>query len=151
MDAHAEAEGPVWVGRPSHWHFFGTYFLGLILAPALIAALYYGGVRGPWLAAPLVLTLFAVLAVAISRRRIRYSITPTKVIVEFGLVARSSDELRIKDIRSIAVRKRGLSGLFGIGTIEFASAAADDAEIVFRSVDRVNGVRDLVRRYQENV
>lgn len=150
-DEHAEAEGPVWVGRPSHWHFFWTYFLGLVIAPGLIVLLYFLGVRGAVLASPLAVTLFVLLVVAINRQRVRYTVTPTKVIIEFGFVARSSDELRIKDIRSIAVRKHGLSGLFGIGTIEFSSAAADDADVTFRAVPRVTAVRDLVRRYQESV
>lgn len=151
MDEHPEAEGPVWVGRPSHWHFLWSYVLGLIVAPALIVGLYYAKVRGPSLAAPLALTLFVLIVIGLNRLRVKYTVTPTKVIVEFGFVARNSDELRIKDIRSIAVRKHGLSGLFGIGDIEFSSAAQDDAEITFRTVARVNSIRDLVRRYQENV
>jgi hypothetical protein len=69
--------------------------------------------------------------------------------METGLVAKSSDEVRIKDIRSISVRKSGMTGLLGVGDLEFSSAASDQAEITFQSIPQAEEVRNLVRRYQD--
>jgi len=69
--------------------------------------------------------------------------------MESGLFAKSSTEIRIKDIRSINVKKSGLLGLLGVGDVEFSSAASDKAEIVFSSISSATEVRDLVRNYQE--
>ena len=56
----------------------------------------------------------------VDRRRRTYTVTTGKVIMESGLVAKSSDEVRIKDIRSISASgKGGLTGLFGVGDLEF--------------------------------
>jgi uncharacterized membrane protein YdbT with pleckstrin-like domain len=123
-------EEAVWTGHPSHWHYFLSWVLGILLLPIGIG-------------------LFILIWIFVDRSRRTYTVTPTKVIVEWGLVAKNSDEVRIKDIRSISVRRSGLLGLMGIGDVEFASAAADQAEIIFRSISDAAGVRDRVRGYQE--
>ena len=38
--------------------------------------------------------------------------------------------------------------VIGIGTIEFSSAAADDAEVTFIGIAGADGVRDIVRKLQ---
>jgi len=45
-----------------------------------------------------------------------------RVKVEYGLFVKSSREVRISDIRSVNVVKKGVAGLFGIGTLEFSSS-----------------------------
>jgi hypothetical protein len=49
---------------------------------------------------------------------------------------------------SITLTKTGLKGIFGIGRVEFSSAAGDDAEVVFWDVGGAEGVRDRVRSLQ---
>jgi uncharacterized membrane protein YdbT with pleckstrin-like domain len=70
------------------------------------------------------------------------------VSVEYGIVSRTSNEVRIQDIRSINLTKKGLSGLLGIGRVEFSSAATDDADVVFWNTPEAEKVRDLVRSLQ---
>src|ERR1700722_5629962 len=123
------AEDILWIGHPSHWHYFWAWFWGILLFAVAIG-------------------LFIIIWIFIDRGRRTYTVTTTKVISEWGLWAKSSDEVRIKDIRSIAVRKHGITGLFGVGDLEFASAAAADAEIVFASIPNATEVRDLVRKQQ---
>jgi len=119
----------IWTGHPSHWHYFWAWFWGVILFAAVVG-------------------IFIIIWIFVDRSRRTYVVTPTKVMSEWGLWAKSSDEVRIKDIRAIAVRKSGLTGLLGVGNLEFSSAAAADAEIVFSHIPRVTDVRDIVRRYQ---
>ena len=68
--------------------------------------------------------------------------------VEYGIISRTSNEIRIPDIRSINLQKRGFSGLLGIGRVEFSSAATDDADVVFWNTPDAEKVRDLVRSLQ---
>ena len=53
------------------------------------------------------------------------------------------------DIRSMNVSKSGITGLLGVGKLEFSSAATDDADIIFYQIGGVDGVRNLVRKLQE--
>jgi hypothetical protein len=36
----------------------------------------------------------------------------------------------------------------GIGSVEFSSAATDDADVVFERIGNADGVRDLMRKLQ---
>jgi uncharacterized membrane protein YdbT with pleckstrin-like domain len=78
----------------------------------------------------------------------KYTITNKRVSVEYGIISKQSTELRVQDIRSINLTTAGLSGLVGIGRVEFCSAAADDAEVVFWNVPDAEKIRDLVRSLQ---
>jgi membrane protein YdbS with pleckstrin-like domain len=147
------AEETLWSGSRSGWHYFGRWLLGLIVAAGLCAGLYFFGDQiEPWTkwayAAPVAVLLLVMFSVSISRRRARYRVTSRRVIMEIGFVVKDSNEVRIQDIRSINVLKRGLGGLFGIGNVEFSSAAADDADVVFVGIGGADNVRDLVRKLQ---
>lgn len=124
-------EETVWSGHPSHWHYFWPWFWGILLAAVGIG-------------------LLIIAWIFFDRSRRTYTITTRKVILEWGLLAQSSNEVRIDDIRSINVNKSGLLGLLGVGDIEFSSAASDKAEIVFSTVSGATEVRDLVRKYQDD-
>jgi uncharacterized membrane protein YdbT with pleckstrin-like domain len=125
-----DAEEILWTGHPSNWHYFWAWVLGILLAVVLVG---FG----------------IILWIVIDRSRRTYTVTSSRVIIEQGLWAKNSDEVRLMDIRSMAVKKSFISGLVGVGNIEFSSAAAADAEIVFRSVAGVEAVRDLVRAQQK--
>ena len=125
-----ETEEILWTGHPSNWHYFWFWLLGLVLAAVLIG-------------------FFIILWIVFDRSRRTYVVTPTKVIAEQGIWSRTSDEVRIQDIRSIAMRKTGFLALVGVGDLEFSSAASADAEICFRCIAGVEAVRDVVRQRQE--
>lgn len=77
-----------------------------------------------------------------------YQITARRVEVISGLIARSSNEIRIADIRAINVSCRGLTGILGIGTVEFFTIG-DKPEVVFRSVWTARAIKELVRDLQD--
>jgi hypothetical protein len=81
--------------------------------------------------------------------RTQYFITSVRVEVHTGLLARSTRELRIADIRAIQVERRGLSGLLGIGTVTFSSTAGPQDDVIFRQVWRAAALKLLVRRIQD--
>ena len=92
-----------------------------------------------------------VLLIAILHRlRTHYLVSTTRVELIFGLISRSSRELRIADIRAINVTRSGLMGLFGIGTIAFSSAAGDEDDVVFSRVSGATSLKNLVRKLQDS-
>ena len=99
----------------------------------------------------LVFYLIAVTAlayIALARFTSDYLITPKRIELIQGLIARSSKEVRVQDIRAINVRCTGLSGIFGIGNVDFFTSG-DDPEVTFQNVWAAKKVKGLVRRLQD--
>jgi membrane protein YdbS with pleckstrin-like domain len=134
----------------SHWHYAGRWALVLFLVVAGIASFFVdGSYFGHWAlavrAAPFLCAVCIFLLIQFDRGRRVYQVTNRRVVVEWGILAKSSNEIRVQDIRSINVSKSGISGMLGIGNVEFSSAATDDAEVVFVHVPGADKVRDAVR------
>lgn len=118
---------------------------------------FAGGLGGAVWAHPvdsrLALALFAIACGALGylllMRSLReYSVTAHRVETVSGLLARSSREARIADIRAINVVCRGIGGWIGIGTVEFYTAG-DQPEVEFRKVWAASRIKRLVRELQD--
>lgn len=145
------AEHRVWAGRPSHWNFFWSWFIAVLLlgAGGWCLWLYFQGNANPLLFAPGALGVLILLYIYVRRARQLYVVTNRKVEIQSGLMVKSSNEIRVKDIRSINVTKHGLAGFIGIGSVEFSSAATDRAEVIFINIPHADRVRDLVTKLQD--
>jgi membrane protein YdbS with pleckstrin-like domain len=146
-------EEVLWKGRVSHWFYLGYWLAGLLLAAGAGVAVYLNQESlAPWLPwvdlTPVVVLIVLLSVIAWKRALRRYQITSSRVVVQTGRFVTDSNEIRTQDIRSINVMKNGLSGLLGIGTVEFSSAATDDADVTFVGIAGADGVRDLVRKLQ---
>jgi uncharacterized membrane protein YdbT with pleckstrin-like domain len=147
----AVPEERMWVGRSSHWNFFLAWFFALLLLGlgAFCLFVYFTSGGQPWLFAPSVAGLLILAYIGIKRARRLYIVTNRKVEVQTGVIVKNSNEIRVKDIRSINVTKHGLAGFIGIGSVEFSSAATDRAEVIFVNIAGANRVRDLVTNLQD--
>jgi membrane protein YdbS with pleckstrin-like domain len=137
----------------SHWHYAGRWLFALLLLAAGVASFKMDpSFFGRWAllvrAVPILAAVAIVFLIQLDRGRRIYQVTNRRVIVEWGILAKSSNEIRVQDIRSINVTKNGLSGILGIGNVEFSSAASDDAEVIFAHVPGADKVRDTVRALQ---
>lgn len=146
--ATAPAEQTLWTGTVSHLHYAGKWFLVVLLIAAVIGSFWlvlpdYTNILWGARAALGVIALLLVGWIQIDRSRRRYAVTNKRVSVEFGIISRTSNEVRIQDIRSINLSKKGFSGLLGI-----SSAATDDADVIFWNTPAAEKVRDLVRSLQ---
>ncbi len=147
------AEQTLWTGTVTNLHYAGKWFLIVMLIAALVGSFWFGlpddanilwGAR----AALGAIALLIVGWIQIDRRRRKYAVTNKRVSAEYGIISRTSNEIRIQDIRSINLHKSGFSGLLGIGRVEFSSAATDDADVIFWNTPDAEKVRDLVRSLQ---
>lgn len=86
--------------------------------------------------------------IAVVRFTSDYLITPKRIELIRGLVARSSKEVRVQDLRAINVRCTGLLGVLGIGDVDFFTTG-DDPEITFHNIWAAKKVKSLVRKLQD--
>jgi membrane protein YdbS with pleckstrin-like domain len=92
--------------------------------------------------------LLLLIIIGIGRASRDYMVTEERVEVVWGIMGRSSKEVRICDIRSIDVHQSGLKGLLGLGSVDFSSAANAGIEVQFRDIRRAHQVKELVRQLQ---
>ncbi len=149
----ASNEQILWSGTVSNLHYFGKWILVFVLVIALAASFLISYPDSPDLlwgmrAVLLGLVLFLVFWISLDRSRRKYAVSNKRVSVEFGIISKRSNEVRVQDVRSINLRKTGISGLLGVGTVEFSSAATDDADVIFWNTSEAEKVRDLVRSLQ---
>jgi uncharacterized membrane protein YdbT with pleckstrin-like domain len=146
-------EETLWSGSVSHWHYAGKWFLVLVSLAILAATFFvrfFGATVDPWVirSIPAAIAVLLLIWIKLDRSRRRYTVTNQRVSVEYGIVSKRSNELRIQDIRSINLTTTGLSGLVGIGRLEFSSAATDDADVIFWNTPGAEKIRDMVRSLQ---
>jgi membrane protein YdbS with pleckstrin-like domain len=88
------------------------------------------------------------ICIAIARSSQDYIVTDERVEHVWGILGRSSKEVRVCDIRSIDVHESGLKGLLGLGTLDVSSAGTAGVEVRFRDMRRAHDVKQLIRQLQ---
>lgn len=88
------------------------------------------------------------ICIAIARASQDYIVTDERVEHVWGILGRSSKEVRVCDIRSIDVHESGLKGLLGLGTLDVSSAGTAGIEVRFKDMRRAHGVKQLIRQLQ---
>ncbi|MFK5923848.1 MAG: PH domain-containing protein [Verrucomicrobiota bacterium] len=133
-------------GRPSLLSY--PYSL-LLIALSLFAGIWLRHQFDWVLFAGLSLALIVFIQLQFRRSRYQYYITPRQVEVIHGLILESSREICIEDIGAIYIRQRGLQGLLGLATIQFAAAESPMPILVFHNIRRARRIKDLIRRLQD--
>lgn len=133
-------------GHPSWLAYAKPLFLALLLIVAAALSFPFGEI---YLAVGAGLAVFTLLCVAAVRFSCDYIVTEERVEMVWGIFGRSSKEVRVRDIRAIDVHESGLSGLLGIGTVDFSSAGTAGVEVQFKDVRRAHEVKQLVRDLQK--
>ena len=133
--------------HPSWLGYSKELFLVLLLAVAT-PLLYL--ITSPWFLATAGGALLMLITLWIARASREYLVTEERVEHIWGIIGRSSQEVRICDIRSIDVHERGLAGMLGLGTVDFSSAANAGIEVSFRDVRGAHKIKVLVRSLQKS-
>lgn len=144
-DEESDSEHIHFRGHPSWFGFMGGILLGFAILGASVASLPMGG---KYLIIGVVLASFTFCCVVITRQLHEYFVTNERVEIDWGLIGRSSKEIRIVDIRAIDVHQGGLLGFFGVGTVDFSSTASTSVEVQFKNVRRPHKIKELVRQMQ---
>lgn len=144
-DLTASGERILFHGHASWFCFWKGLLLALALAVtgALLVPFGMQYVALGWLCASATL-----VAVGLVRYSTDYLVTEERVELMWGVIGRSSKEVRIRDIRSIDVRENVLTGLLGLGSVDFSSSANSGVEVVFSYVRGAHRVKEIVRELQ---
>lgn len=118
-----------------------VYWVGGPHIPLFLVRLIVAGVLSVVLVGvPLLLSL-------LRRWRTVYRLTSRRVSVETGLIARTSSEARIADVRNLRVTNRSI--VWGTADIEFETIGGGGVEVAFRSVRNPEGLMRLIRELQD--
>lgn len=129
---------------------FLSYPGSLLGSAASLAAGWWLAPEGGWFAFGGIACFTAFASFLVFHRSSReYRVNPRRVELYEGLLARSSREIRVADIRAINVRTSGIAGLLGLGDVEFLSAGSEGVDVAFRNVWRPHRIKRLVRRLQD--
>ncbi|MEM7144118.1 MAG: PH domain-containing protein, partial [Verrucomicrobiota bacterium] len=127
-----------------------SFWRGLLVSGVLLVAGLVGWDFSGWLLfGGLVVALLVYGHMVFMRSMREYLVTERRVEVIHGLISKSSEEVRVCDIRAINVRKEGVKGLIGVGSVEFASAGSDGSDVVFEDVMGAHRLKENVRRLQD--
>src|SRR5688500_13536168 len=95
-----------WSGTVSHFYYFGKWLFILLLTALLVASFVFEPIKqlqfvniGRIICGLLIVILFSWIQTDRSRRK--YTVTNSRVIVEYGIISKRSNEIRVQDIRSI--------------------------------------------------
>jgi hypothetical protein len=89
------------------------------------------------------------IGVSIARSSHDYIVTDERVEYVWGIMGRSSKEVRICDIRSLDVWEKGFKGIvLRLGTLDVSSAGNAGVEVSFRDIRQAHQVKELIRHLQ---
>lgn len=136
-------------GHPS-WLAYPKLLLSALTAASLAVVTWHVQLGIEWTVLLASIAGLCALFISIERTSTAYFVTPRRVEMEFGILGRSTREVRITDIRAIDVIQGGYTALLGLGAVEFDSSASAGAEVVFRNVRGPHQIKELVRSLQNS-
>ena len=96
-----------------------------------------------------VLPTILLIFVAYRRYSRRYTIDSENIECVQGLIARTLQSIRVRDLRNVNVRQTILQRVLGYGDVEFSSAGGSGVEVVLFGVVHPLAVKQLVQRLQD--
>ncbi len=135
-----EEEKILWQGHANMWKYAGQFFWSIVLGTIIgIVTIGIGFIILP----------FWWWAIYAEWKRRKYIVTNKRVKMEYGLLSKSTKEVRIRDIKAVNVIRKGISGLAGIGTVEFSSAGGAGVEVAFEAIENAQKIKDMVNELQD--
>ncbi len=132
-------------GHPSWLSFVWAVLLALVLLAAAVMSIPMGG---KYFLLGLALASLTFCSAVMTRQLHEYYVSTERVEMDWGLIGRSSKEIRIVDIKAIDVRQGGFLGFVGVGTVDFSSSGSGTVDVQFKNVRRPHRIKELVRQLQ---
>ena len=142
-DAMKDAEVVLWSASPSvlpylpRYVLVGLAFLGNLVVAAVVWWLF---LLGAWVC------LVLVADWELRRRATRYTITRRRVIRRTGYLRRVQQEVQTRDVREVQLHQGPIERLFGVGTVEIATAATAKRELLIAKVPNAKKVMEVLRQ-----
>jgi uncharacterized membrane protein YdbT with pleckstrin-like domain len=157
-------ETDVWRGSPSQTENL-PYLIGvtaILVALTIAIRLFVSGgvvhVAGGTPASPAVsqvastsllvawvLGLLSCLRRVLATRAVRYRVTSQRILVTTGLLSTTQEEIELRRIRDMTIRRPLLQRLFGLGSIVITGVDMSTPREALRAVPNPEGLRDRIR------
>ncbi|MCK5849873.1 MAG: PH domain-containing protein [Kiritimatiellae bacterium] len=125
-----EAEKTLWTGSPSHDYYLLVYVIGTFLI------LVYG------------FGLIVIIWALLDRTSNVFTVTNKRVMAKSGIIARSTQEVSMKDIRSISLQQSVIERIFSLGTVQIGSAGTAEIEVQFEGIPDAPKVKEIISCYK---
>lgn len=138
----------VFSGHPSWRSIIGFYLKGLLLAVLLGAVGWFAIGHGIGIGIGVGVFALALVVGLLKRITTTYAITNQRLEIRRGLLARHVQEARLERVQNFNTDQSLLQRLLRVGTVNFDTAGAGDADFAFRGVARPEEVVRAVNNAQ---
>jgi len=128
-------------GHPSWRALKAFYLTGLLVgvvagaSAGIASTIASGHLELGWVIAAVLVVFVVLIAVGqVKRLRTTYSITNQRLTIETGLVSRELHQTRLERVQNVTCTQSLLDRLWGIGTVDFDTAAESEFDFSFRGV-----------------
>lgn len=154
-DAEYEEEGAPPQRRSNKPLYHGHR--SMVTFPLAFPGLVGGSIGAVWLYpadpaftfAGITIAVLSLAYLSLMRYTREYFITEKRIELVTGLIARSSKEVRITDIRAVNISCKGFAGMIGVGTVDFFTIG-DSPEVSFSHAWAAKEIKSLVRKLQDS-
>ena len=122
----------LYMAHPSMWRSSPLYFLLSVCSIAL-----YG------------LGIIILMIWYIKCKATKFTVTHSQITLEEGLLSKSYNEVRLKDVKNVQLSQSFAERIFGSGTIGIASAGSDGLEIVVSGLPKPKQIRELINKHRD--
>ncbi|MEM7678085.1 MAG: PH domain-containing protein [Myxococcota bacterium] len=147
------SEKKLWSGTPSQLTAFRFHLVCGVLGASLLFGSIYAVLNNNGIALyAFAGAVFFALAAAIKYFIVRstaYSLTSERLIVETGILSRSSEEIELYRVKDWSVMQPLLLRMFGHGHVRITSNDATAPELILMGISKPENLRDLVRTHVE--
>lgn len=130
----------IYQGRPSWLYYYCLYIVGIIL--------FAFSHKSGSITEGIFILLCVIGLAALFRFRYLFTVTEDRIVSRVGLIARNTNEMRLRHIRSMMIRQNPVERLLGIGTLITISAAEGEAAVVFKGIKDPLGIKERIRALQ---
>jgi uncharacterized membrane protein YdbT with pleckstrin-like domain len=129
-------EKTLWQGSPSHYYYLGAY---IIVGGLLIFAHGYR------------LGIIIILWALLDKKSKIFTITNKRTKSKKGILARTTREVALKDIRSINLKQSIIERLCNLGTIEIGSAGTAGIEVSFNGISQAPKIKNMITELKDQL
>lgn len=143
LDTTPKAQAPentLLVTHPSLWTVFKEILLIVIVIVAAVGLYRYTH----YSLYALILAPAIALYTWLVRLSHTYTITSRRVVCREGLIANNTNEIDIKDVRSVTVQQNALNRIINIGHVLIGTAGTDGVEIALMGVSAPHKIKTLI-------
>jgi uncharacterized membrane protein YdbT with pleckstrin-like domain len=141
-------EHVVFSGHPSWRSILGFYLKGLVLAALVGAIGAFALSVGAGVGIGVGVFALVVLAGLLKRIGTTYTITSQRLEIRRGLLSRHVQEARLERVQNLDTSQSLLERALRVGTVDFDTAGAGDADFAFRGIGRPEEVVRAVNNVQ---